>query len=129
MPFKWNPISGYLDLVNLPGTVESIESSKIIPTVGTIPASSSKIIESMTYSDFFAVRYFIALQSADKRTNCFDYFIGNSGSDTVKETVYGRLFGGLSLDVSTFVDTGLVKFTITNNELVEITYKVQKLGF
>jgi hypothetical protein len=129
MPFKWNPTSGYLDLVNTPGTVESIESSKILPMVGIVLANSTKVVETMPYNTFFAVRYFVAVQAADTRTNVFDYFIANSGASTVKETIYGRISSGLLIDISTYVDLGVVTFIIINNEAVDLTYKVQKLGF
>lgn len=128
MKFRINPIYGTLE-VNDAGTVESIESSKILPTVGTIAAGVTAVVDTIDYSNFFAVRYFIAIKSADNKTNMFDYAICNDGAGGLKETVFGQIFGGLSLVVSSIVDTGNVKFKITNNELTTITYKIQKLGF
>ena len=128
MKFIFNPIYGTLE-VSQAGEVSTIESSKITPMSGIIPATSSAIIDSITYTGFFAIRYFVATQSSTGITNTFDYSIANGGSSTIKEVVFGQIFGGLDLNVSSFVDSGLVKFTITNNESVSLTYKVHKLGF
>jgi hypothetical protein len=129
MAFKWNPITGMLDIAGSGGTVDYIESSKILPMSGSILAGQTKVVDSMSYTGFFAIRYFVAVQSSDNKTNSFDYTIANNGIGGVKESIFGAIFGGLPLDTLTYVDTGIVKFSITNNHLYDVIYKVHKLGF
>lgn len=122
----FNPYTGKLDLV---GSSAGISSSKILPSVGTIAALSTGTIDTLPYSGFFSCRYFCALQSASGKTASFDYAITKNDSGGVLEAVFGKIFGGLDYTVLTSVVSGNVEFTIRNNELTTLTWKVQKLGF
>lgn len=110
-------------------TVSSIESSKITPITGTIPIGAVAVVDTTDYSNFFAIRYFVAVQSSAGLTNTFDYSIADDGAGGLRQVVFGQIFGGLNLTVNSIVDSGLVKFTIENNDLDALTYKVHKLGF
>lgn len=122
----YNPFTGNLDFS---GAIENIPSSKILPAVGTIPASSSGLVESIPYAGFFSVRYFCALQSASGKTASFDYSITTDNAGGIYEAVFGKIYGGLSYSISTSVNLGNIEFIIDNNESDLLTWKVQKLGF
>ena len=109
--------------------VDSIQSSKIIPMVGTIPALTTGTVELLPYTGFFSVRYFIALQSADGKTSSFDYSITTDNNGGIFETIFGKIIGTLSYEVITIVVSGNISFNIKNNESTLLTWKVQKLGF
>lgn len=108
--------------------IDSVESSKIIPSQGVIPSGVTGLIESIPYSGFFSVRYFVALQAGSK-TSSFDYSITTNNSGGVFEAVFGKILGGLNYDVVTIVSGGNILFRITNNEAVDLVWKVHKLGF
>lgn len=124
--FLFNPYTGKLDLV---GSSAGISSSKILPLVGTIAASSTGTIDTLTYSGFLSCRYFCALQSASGKTASFDYSITTDGVGGVLTATFGKISGGISYSVDTSVVSGNILFKIVNNETDTMTWKMQKLGF
>lgn len=109
--------------------VESIPSSKILPAIGSIHALTTGLIEAISYTGFFSVRYFVALQSADGKTSSFDYSITTNNAGGVFEAIFGKIPGTLNYNVISFVSGGEINFTIQNNEATDLTWKVQKLSF
>ena len=122
--WKYNPFTGNLEPIN-----DSLLSSKILPSVGTILSLSTGVVDTLPYSGFFSCRYFCALQSASGKTASFDYSITTDNSGGVLTAVFGKIMGGLSYTVESSVISGNILFKITNNESDLLTWKIQKLGF
>lgn len=109
--------------------IDTIQSSKILPSIGTIPALSLGTVETILYSGFFSCRYFVALQSASGKTSSFDYSITTDNAGGILEAVFGKIPGTLNYTVTTTVSSGNILFKIQNNESSILTWKVQKLSF
>lgn len=120
----------FLDIVkqNLQ-IIDTIESSKILPSVGTIPPLTTGIVESIPYAGFFSARYFVALQAASGKTSSFDYSITTDNAGDIFEAIFGKIPGTLNYNVISIVVGSNINFTIHNNESTILTWKVQKLGF
>lgn len=109
--------------------IDSIPSSKILPSVGTIPPFTTGIVESIPYAGFFSARYFVALQAASGKTSSFDYSITTDNAGDIFEAIFGKIPGTLNYNVISIVVGSNINFTIHNNESTILTWKVQKLSF
>ena len=131
MILKLNPTTGEFDIVaeSTGGSGGSVGSSQLLPLTGDIPIGQTAVVDMVSYSSFFAARYFVALKSTSGKCRMFDYTLANDGSGSFKETVFGQLFGGVTIEIESIIESGDIKFRLTNTFTEDLTYKVHKLTF
>jgi len=119
MTWGFNPFTGQLDKVG---------SSPWIEVSDSIPASSSKTVDSILNSSFESIKYlFTAFNSTNSAYESLEINVLNNGG-SYKETISGKLkAGGLNIDIDTNNNSGTFELIITNNESFEVQARLARL--
>jgi hypothetical protein len=120
MGFKFNPLTGRLDLVD--------HGNQAGPTTTTVsvPAGQSVTVDTVLLSTMTAVDYFISLFKADyTQTRSLKMTVVKQGS-SVADSVYSRVGNNLDCLVVADVVGPNATIAITNNEAFNITCSFNK---
>lgn len=118
MGFKFNPLTGRLDLV---GQVNGTPTSNI-----NIPAGQTVTIDSSLHADLKSISYFINLHKSDfTKIRSFKMNLVRIGSQ-VKDSVYSRIGNDLNCAVVSDVIGLNATIAVTNNEAFDITCSFNK---
>jgi hypothetical protein len=96
---------------------------------GSVPASSTVIIDSTPMSEFIGLDYIFTIWSDDKTKVRSGYMrVIRATATSTKESVHGKLRqGSLSVEVNMTVVSGEARLEITNNESFNLNVEVARL--
>lgn len=116
MGFKFNPLTGKLDLVN-----------NIVSTTSVlVPAGQTVTVDSVTHATLKSIDYLVNIHKSDfTQTRTFKMLLSRDGSD-VKDSIYSRVGNGLSLQVVSSVVGLNATIAVTNNEAFDVTCSFNK---
>lgn len=120
MGFKFNPLTGRLDLVE--------HSNTTGPTTTTIaiPAGQTVTVDSVLYSSIKSINYFVNLIKDDfTKVKSLKMTVLKINSD-VRDTVYARFGNDLNCSISSLVVGSNADLIVTNNEAFDITCSFNK---
>lgn len=121
---KFNPIEGRFDLVGGSST-----ASPWARLTGTIGASTNLVVDTVSLIDMIGGKYLIAVSNAtETQGKVLELNILNQTA-SIKDNVFGKINGGISVDVDVNINAGNMEVDITNNELFTINYNIVKTIF
>lgn len=125
MSFKFNPITGTLDLVNATGGTTTQVWSRISSTVNALNAST---VDSIANTSFKSLKYIVTIfNDANTSYRSFEYSVLNDNG-SYKETKTHKLSAsGPNVQISTFNNAGNFELIINNNEAFNVQVEIGRL--
>jgi hypothetical protein len=93
----------------------------------TIPASTTDVIDTITLTDFSAVKYIICIEMLT-RVVMLDMNLIKDNS-VIAETIFGKIGRGINFDINTNTGAGVMTVNVTNHELNSIYIEFVKYKF